>query len=128
MFAFSTLITFILTVGMFGGMLLLPLFLQNLRGLGAAETGLILISQVLPMMIAMPVIGKLVDSRPATDHPDRPTVSGAGHVANGRARPEHHRHDALTVAGCPRVCDGLRHDAVDDSRPQRDPAGKNESR
>jgi MFS family permease len=40
---------------------LLPLFLQNLRGLGAAETGLILISQVLPMMIAMPVIGKLVD-------------------------------------------------------------------
>jgi EmrB/QacA subfamily drug resistance transporter len=60
-FAFSTLITFVLTVGMFGGMLLLPLFLQNLRGLGAAETGLILISQVLPMMVAMPVIGRLVD-------------------------------------------------------------------
>jgi DHA2 family multidrug resistance protein len=60
-FAMSTLITFVLTVGMFGGMLLLPLFLQNLRGLGAAETGLILISQVLPMMVAMPLIGRLVD-------------------------------------------------------------------
>jgi MFS family permease len=48
-------------VGLFGGMLLLPLFLQNLRGLGAAETGLILISQVLPMTIAMPLVGRLVD-------------------------------------------------------------------
>jgi EmrB/QacA subfamily drug resistance transporter len=60
-YTFSTLITFVLTIGMFGGMLLLPLFLQNLRGLGAAETGLILISQVLPMMVAMPLIGRLVD-------------------------------------------------------------------
>jgi hypothetical protein len=46
---------------MFGGMLLLPLFLQNLRGLGAAETGLILIFQVLPMTICMPLIGRVVD-------------------------------------------------------------------
>jgi len=46
---------------MFGGMLILPLFLQNLRGLGAAETGLILIFQVLPMTIAMPLVGRLVD-------------------------------------------------------------------
>ena len=53
--------TFVLTIGMFGGMLLLPLFLQNLRGLGAAETGLILIFQVLPMTIAMPLVGRLVD-------------------------------------------------------------------
>jgi MFS family permease len=42
-------------------MLLLPLFLQNLRGLGAAETGVILIFQVLPMTILMPVVGRLVD-------------------------------------------------------------------
>jgi hypothetical protein len=57
----SSLVTFVLTIGMFGGMLLLPLFLQNLRGLGAAETGLILIFQVLPMTIAMPLVGRLVD-------------------------------------------------------------------
>jgi len=60
-FTVSALISFVLTVGMFGGMLVLPLFLQNLRGLGAAESGLILVSQVLPMTIAMPLIGRLVD-------------------------------------------------------------------
>jgi EmrB/QacA subfamily drug resistance transporter len=60
-FSLSALVSFVLTVGLFGGMLLLPLFLQNLRGLGAAETGLILISQVLPMTIAMPLVGRLVD-------------------------------------------------------------------
>jgi DHA2 family multidrug resistance protein len=60
-FTFSAMVTFVLTIGMFGGMLLLPLFLQNLRGLGAAETGLILIFQVLPMTICMPLIGRVVD-------------------------------------------------------------------
>src|SRR5579859_2606300 len=60
-FTLSALVSFVLTVGMFGGMLLLPLFLQNLRGLGAAETGIILIFQVLPMTILMPVVGRLVD-------------------------------------------------------------------
>ncbi len=60
-FTLAAMISFVLTVGMFGGMLVLPLFLQNLRGLGAAETGLILISQVLPMTVAMPLVGRLVD-------------------------------------------------------------------
>jgi EmrB/QacA subfamily drug resistance transporter len=60
-FTLSALVSFVLTVGMFGGMLVLPLFLQNLRGLGAAESGLILISQVLPMTVAMPLVGRLVD-------------------------------------------------------------------
>ncbi len=60
-FTFSALVTFVLTIGMFGAMLVLPLFLQNLRGLGAAESGLILISQVLPMTITMPLIGRVVD-------------------------------------------------------------------
>jgi EmrB/QacA subfamily drug resistance transporter len=60
-FTMSALVSFVLTVGMFGAMLVLPLFLQNLRGLGAAESGLILVSQVLPMTIAMPLIGRVVD-------------------------------------------------------------------
>jgi EmrB/QacA subfamily drug resistance transporter len=60
-FTWSALISFVLTVGMFGGMLVLPLFLQNLRGLGAAESGLILMTQVLPMTVAMPLVGRLVD-------------------------------------------------------------------
>src|SRR5206468_12572678 len=60
-FTMSALVSFVLTVGMFGGMLVLPLFLQNLRGLGAAESGLILMTQVLPMTVAIPVVGRLVD-------------------------------------------------------------------
>jgi DHA2 family multidrug resistance protein len=60
-FTLSSMVSFVLTIGMFGGMLVLPLFLQNLRGLGAAESGVILISQVLPMTVAMPVVGRLVD-------------------------------------------------------------------
>jgi DHA2 family multidrug resistance protein len=60
-FTLSALVTFVLTIGMFGGMLVLPLFLQNLRGLGAAESGFILISQVLPMTVLMPLVGRLVD-------------------------------------------------------------------
>jgi EmrB/QacA subfamily drug resistance transporter len=60
-FTLSSMVMFVLTVGMFGGMLVLPLFMQTLRGLGAAETGLILMFQVLPMTIAMPVVGRLVD-------------------------------------------------------------------
>jgi EmrB/QacA subfamily drug resistance transporter len=60
-FTMSALVSFVLTVGMFGGMLVLPLFLQNLRGLGAAESGLILMTQVLPMTVAMPLVGRLVD-------------------------------------------------------------------
>src|SRR3979411_2423686 len=60
-FTLSSMVSFVLTIGMFGGMLVLPLFLQNLRGLGAAESGVILISQVLPMTIAMPLVGRLAD-------------------------------------------------------------------
>src|SRR5438067_3234134 len=60
-FTLAALVSFVLTVGMFGGMLVLPLFLQNLRGLGAAESGLILVSQVLPMTVIMPLIGRVVD-------------------------------------------------------------------
>jgi MFS family permease len=60
-FALSSVVSFVVTVGMFGGMLVLPIFLQNIRGLGAAESGFILISQVLPMTVAMPLVGRLVD-------------------------------------------------------------------
>jgi EmrB/QacA subfamily drug resistance transporter len=61
LFTFSALVSLVLTIGMFGGMLLLPLFLQNLRGLGAAESGVIMMFQVLPMTVLMPVVGRLVD-------------------------------------------------------------------
>jgi MFS family permease len=46
---------------MFGAVFLLPLFLQQLRGLGAYESGLLLLPQGLAAGIAMPIGGKLFD-------------------------------------------------------------------
>jgi DHA2 family multidrug resistance protein len=60
-FALATLVNFVLTVGMFGGQLLLPVFLQSYRGLGAAETGLITMFQALAMLPLMPIVGRLAD-------------------------------------------------------------------
>src|SRR5262249_6702456 len=48
-------------VGLFGGQLLIPLFLQDFRGLGAAQTGLITMFQALPMLVMMPLVGRIVD-------------------------------------------------------------------
>ena len=60
-FALAMLVNFVLTVGMFGGQLLVPLFLQSFRGLGAAETGLITMTQALAMLPLMPLVGRLAD-------------------------------------------------------------------
>jgi EmrB/QacA subfamily drug resistance transporter len=60
-FSLAMLVNFVLTVGLFGGQLLIPLFLQDFRGLGAAETGLITMFQALPMLVMMPLVGRIVD-------------------------------------------------------------------
>jgi DHA2 family multidrug resistance protein len=60
-FALAMLVNFVLTVGMFGGQLLVPVFLQSYRGLGAAETGLITMTQALAMLPLMPIVGRLAD-------------------------------------------------------------------
>ncbi len=46
---------------LFGGIFLLPLFLQNVRGYGAFETGLILLAQAIAAVIFMPIGGRLFD-------------------------------------------------------------------
>ena len=48
-------------VSVFGGMLLLPLYLQAVRGESAMDTGLLLAPQGLGAMIAMPIAGRLTD-------------------------------------------------------------------
>jgi EmrB/QacA subfamily drug resistance transporter len=48
-------------VAVFGGMLLLPLYLQTVRGESAMDTGLLLAPQGLGAMVAMPIAGKLTD-------------------------------------------------------------------
>jgi EmrB/QacA subfamily drug resistance transporter len=60
-FSLAMMVNFVLTVGLFGGQLLIPLFLQDFRGLGAAETGLITMFQALPMLVMMPLVGRIVD-------------------------------------------------------------------
>jgi EmrB/QacA subfamily drug resistance transporter len=57
--ASSTLMLMVISV--FGGMLLLPLYLQAVRGENAMDTGLLLAPQGLGAMIAMPLAGRLTD-------------------------------------------------------------------
>jgi EmrB/QacA subfamily drug resistance transporter len=55
----TTLILMIIAV--FGGMLLIPLYLQAVRGETALQTGLLLAPQGFGAMISMPIAGRLVD-------------------------------------------------------------------
>jgi EmrB/QacA subfamily drug resistance transporter len=48
-------------ISFFGAMLLLPLYLQIVRGEGAMDTGLLLAPQGLGAMISMPIAGRLTD-------------------------------------------------------------------
>jgi EmrB/QacA subfamily drug resistance transporter len=49
------------TFSLFGGLFLLPIYLQNIRQLSAFQTGLILLPQALASMVATVVGGRLVD-------------------------------------------------------------------
>jgi EmrB/QacA subfamily drug resistance transporter len=60
-FALATGVNFVVTVAMYGSLLLLPLFLQNYRGLGALESGLLLFPQALAAGLMMPISGRLFD-------------------------------------------------------------------
>jgi EmrB/QacA subfamily drug resistance transporter len=60
-YTLATFINFIITVGMFSTMFLLPIFLQNFRGLGAMESGILMLPQALASTVTMPISGKLFD-------------------------------------------------------------------
>lgn len=47
--------------GLFGGLFLFPLYLQNIRGLSAFQSGLILLPQALASMVSVIIGGRLVD-------------------------------------------------------------------
>ncbi|MCC7104376.1 MAG: DHA2 family efflux MFS transporter permease subunit [Chloroflexi bacterium] len=57
----ATLVALVATAGMYSSLLLLPLFLQNVRGLGAMESGMLLFPQAVTAGIMMPISGKLLD-------------------------------------------------------------------
>lgn len=60
-FALGGVINFVAMVTMFGAIFLLPLFLQNLRGLGPMQTGLMLVPQALASTVSIVAGGRLYD-------------------------------------------------------------------
>jgi EmrB/QacA subfamily drug resistance transporter len=60
-FAAASATLILVIVAVFGGMLLLPLYLQVVRGETAMATGLLLAPQGLGAMVAMPIAGRLAD-------------------------------------------------------------------
>jgi EmrB/QacA subfamily drug resistance transporter len=61
LFASSTFTVFLVAIGLFGGMLLLPLYYQTVRGDGAFNAGLLLAPQGLGAVVAVAVAGRLTD-------------------------------------------------------------------
>ncbi len=61
MFSFTLIINSIITMAMFGAMLLLPMYLQNIRGFSPVESGLLLLPGALIMGLMGPVAGKIFD-------------------------------------------------------------------
>lgn len=60
-FMWANILIVVTTVGMYAGLFYLPLFLQNIRGLGALQTGVLLMPGALVSGTMMPVIGRLYD-------------------------------------------------------------------
>ncbi|MDT8861382.1 DHA2 family efflux MFS transporter permease subunit [Alkalihalobacillus sp. MEB130] len=61
MFALSSAISMILTMAMFSGMLLLPIYVQTIRGISPFDAGLMMLPGALVMAFMSPVTGKLFD-------------------------------------------------------------------
>ncbi|MET3810016.1 DHA2 family efflux MFS transporter permease subunit [Arthrobacter sp. UYEF3] len=61
MFTVSVLLLVVAMIALFGAVILLPLYLQEIRGLKSLETGLVLLPGGLAMGLLGPVIGRLFD-------------------------------------------------------------------
>lgn len=60
-FTLSLIISAITTIAMFGGVFLMPLYMENLRGYSAMRTGMMMLPQAIVTGIMMPISGKLFD-------------------------------------------------------------------
>jgi EmrB/QacA subfamily drug resistance transporter len=61
MFALSSVITMVVNMALFSGMLLLPIYVQTLRGISPMNAGLLLMPGAILMAFMSPVTGKLFD-------------------------------------------------------------------
>ncbi|MDP4090057.1 MAG: MFS transporter, partial [Bacillota bacterium] len=60
-FTLSLLITIVTTIAMFGAIFLMPIYMQNLRGYTAMQSGMMMLPQAIVTGIMMPISGKLFD-------------------------------------------------------------------
>ncbi|MET1249363.1 DHA2 family efflux MFS transporter permease subunit [Sporolactobacillus sp. STCC-11] len=66
-FTFTTIVNILVTMAMFAAMILLPIYLQNIRGFTPLQSGLLLLPGALLMGVMSPITGMLFDrigSRP----------------------------------------------------------------
>ncbi|MBP2240988.1 EmrB/QacA subfamily drug resistance transporter [Cytobacillus eiseniae] len=61
MFALSSAITMVVNMAMFSGMLLIPIYVQTIRGISPMDAGLMMLPGALIMAVMSPVTGKLFD-------------------------------------------------------------------
>ncbi|HHA6449690.1 DHA2 family efflux MFS transporter permease subunit [Staphylococcus aureus] len=61
-FTLTTIINIVVMLSLYGGMILLPIYLQNLRGFSALDSGLLLLPGSLIMGLLGPFAGKLLDT------------------------------------------------------------------
>jgi len=60
-FTIGNIMLIIITVGMFGGLFYVPLYLQSIRGLGAFESGLVMLPPALVSAVMLPISGQIYD-------------------------------------------------------------------
>lgn len=61
MFALSSVISIALSMSMFSGMILMPIYVQTIKGISPIESGLIMLPGALLMGIMSPITGRLFD-------------------------------------------------------------------
>ncbi len=72
-FAFGCLLSFILGIGLYGSVYLLPLFLAQVRGYNSLQIGLVMIVTGACQFISAPIVGHPVEeARPPRHAGDRP--------------------------------------------------------
>ncbi len=108
--ASGTLMLMIISV--FGAMLLLPLYLQAVRGESAFDSGLLMAPQGIGAMLVMPIAGQLTDRIGV----GKIVIPGLLVLLASTARPHaaHRRHVVLDAERGP-VRDGRRHGLLDDA-------------
>ena len=60
-FTMANLMIIVISISMFAALFYVPLFLQRMRGLGAMETGLLMLPAALAEAAMMPIVGRLYD-------------------------------------------------------------------